>query len=361
MSKSFFLGMFVLATLTILATGVFLIGRNQLRFTSTYRVQADFASVSGLAAGGDVRVGGLHKGTVRRIDLPRTSDGKVTVLMDLERATHDLVKKDSVAAIKSEGLIGDKYVDISFGSANAPPLQNGDSIAGEPPIEMAGLIKKANEILDNTTDATENFQATTESLKSITSKIDQGKGTAGALINDKAVYQKAAEGAAAFADNMQALKHNFFLRGFFKQRGYEDSSELAKNEIPKLPASPPLKTFHYDGKQIFDKPETAKLKKQEALNEAGKFLETNRYGLAVVASSAGMRGDSSEQRLLTEARAMVVRDYLTQNFRLDDTRLKTMGLGKTQGDAPALEILIYPVGVNPPAAPNNQAAGTAKQ
>src|SRR5258708_39826638 len=106
MSKSFFLGMFVLATLLVLATGVFLIGRNEFRFSSTYRIQADFPDVAGLSPAGEVRVGGLHKGTVRRIILPKRSDGKVTVVMDLERATRDVVKKDSVAAIKSEGLLG---------------------------------------------------------------------------------------------------------------------------------------------------------------------------------------------------------------------------------------------------------------
>jgi len=355
MSKSFFLGMFVLATLLVLAAGVFLIGRNQLRFSSTYRIQADFPSVSGLSAGSDVRVGGLHKGTVRRIDLPRAADGKVTVVMDLERATHDLVKQDSVAAIKSEGLLGDKYVDVSFGSPGAPQLKNGDSIAGEPGIEMAALIKKANQILDNTTEAAQDFQATSQSLKSISAKIDQGKGTAGALVNDQTVYKNAAEGAAAFADNMEALKHNFLLRGFFRQRGYEDSSELAKNEIPRVPASPPLKTFHYDGTQLFDKPDAAKLKKQDLLKEAGKFLEANHYGLAVVASSVGMKGDSAQQHQLTEARAMVVRDYLTQNFKLDDTRLKTIGLGKSADDTASLDILIYPTGVTAPVAPKQTA------
>ena len=64
-----------------------------------------------------------------------------------------------------------------------------------------------------------------------------------------------------------------------------------------------------------------------------------------------MKGDMEKNRLLTEARAMVVRGYLLQNFRLDDTRIKTMGQGKSAyANAPGggVEILIYPSGTNPP-------------
>src|SRR5207302_501470 len=117
----------------------------------------------------------------------------------------------------------------------------------------------------------QSLDATASNLKSVTSKIDQGKGTVGALINDRTIYQHVNEGATAFQEDMEALKHNFFTRGFFKKRGYEDSTELTRYEIPALPSSPPSKRFTYDATKIFDKPDTAKLKNPKALNEAGKF------------------------------------------------------------------------------------------
>jgi outer membrane protein OmpA-like peptidoglycan-associated protein len=85
------------------------------------------------------------------------------------------------------------------------------------------------------------------------------------------------------------------------------------------------------------------LKNKKPLDEVGKYLEENTFGLAVVATSES-KGDTGKVRLLTEARAKVVRDFLAQNFKLDDTRLKTIGLGKTQdaGDSSKLVILIYP-------------------
>jgi len=80
----------------------------------------------------------------------------------------------------------------------------------------------------------------------------------GALLNDKKIYQQvtaataqAQAGATDFQENMEALKHNFLLRGFFKKRGYEDSDEIAKHQISRLPPEQNAKTFEYDGRQIF--------------------------------------------------------------------------------------------------------------
>src|SRR5260370_40925565 len=114
MSRAFRLGLFIVATLLILGAGVFLIGSKQLLFRPTYRVKAEFQNAAGLDDGAIVRVGGIQKGTVKYLALPGRPDQKVTVVMNLDGSTRNIVTKDSVAAIKSEGLLGDKYVEISF-------------------------------------------------------------------------------------------------------------------------------------------------------------------------------------------------------------------------------------------------------
>ena len=352
MSRLIRLGIFIAGTLVIFAIGIFLVGDQEFLFSSTYRLKASFKNVSGLNNGAQVRVGGIHKGTVRQIQLPTQSDGEMTVVMDLEKSTRDVVKKDSVAAIQTEGLLGNKYVEVSFGSNDAPKVNDWDTIKGALPLDISDLIKKANEILDNTQEATDHFEE-------ISSDIKEGKGTLGALVKDKKVYEELKEttaqarlGSAAFQENMQALKSNFFLRGFFNRRGYKDSMELTKHEIAQLPQRPYFKKFVYDAKQIFDKPDSAKLKNGKKLNEAGHFLEGNQFGLAVVIAYNGMKGDTDETQVLTEARAMVVRDYLVGKFKMDDTRFKTKGLGKSEqmdaGEAGKVVILIYPLGSNVP-------------
>jgi len=332
----------------IFAGAIFLIGSKKYLFSSTYRLNAQFPNVAGLAEGAEVRVGGLRKGTVKHIALPNRSDGKVTVLMDLQRSTRDVVKKDSVASISAEGLVGDKYVEISFGSNGAEKVRNGDTIGSQAPLDMSDVVKKADALLESAKGAVDNLDATAGNLKSISSKIDQGRGTAGALVNDKALYQHVNEGVTAFQEDMEALKHNFLVRGFFKKRGYEDAADVTKHAIAQLPAGSPAKSFTYDAGKLFDKPDSAKLKNQKMLSEAGKFLEQENFGLAVVAGYAGMKGDSEKNRVLSEARAMVVREYLVENFKLNDTRIKTMGIGKSNEseDAGKIEVMVYPPGAN---------------
>jgi len=357
MSRTFRLGLFIVGTLVIFAAGVFFIGNTESLFRSTYHLKAQFQTVSGLINGADVRVGGIHKGTVRSIQLPHRPDEKLTVLMDLENATRDVIKKDSVASIKSEGLLGDKYVEISFGSQDVDKVGDGDIIDTAPPLDISDLITKTNQILDSVKDTMQNVDA-------ISTKVNNGQGTMGALLNDKKIYQQvsaataqAQAGAAGFQENMEALKHNFLLRGFFKKRGYEDSDELTKHQIPQLPPEQIAKTFEYDGKQIFDKPDTAKLKNEKVLNEAGTFLEGTTFNLAVVVASTGMKGDADKDKQISEARASVVRDYLTKTFKFDDTRLKTLGVGKNPeaGDYGKMEILIYSGAATTPASKQSTA------
>jgi phospholipid/cholesterol/gamma-HCH transport system substrate-binding protein len=357
MSRAFRLGVFIFAALLFFAGAVFLIGNKQFLFSSTYRLNSEFQNVAGLADGAEVRVGGLHEGTVKHIVLPDRSGGKVKVVMDLENATGRVIKKDSVASIAAEGLVGDKYVEISFGSDAAERVKDGDTISSEPPVDVSAVVKKADAMLDTARGAVQTLDATANNLKSISSKIDQGKGTVGALINDKGLYQRVNAGTTAFQEDMEALKHNFLLRGFFRNRGYEDSTELTKYEIPSLPAGPPSQRFAYDAQKLFDKPDSARLKNQKLLGDAGKYLQENSFGLAVVAAYTGMKGDSDKERTLTEARAMVVREHLVENFKLDDTRIKTLGLGKTNTpeEAGKLQIIVYPA-----AARTGQASRTAK-
>jgi phospholipid/cholesterol/gamma-HCH transport system substrate-binding protein len=367
MSRAARLGAFFVATLAILAAGVFIIGDRQYLFTTTYRLKTQFSTVAGLDAGAEVRVGGVHSGSVRRIELPNKPTDKITVLMDLERSTHEIIRQDSVAAIQTEGLLGNEYVAISFGSAHGLNVKDGDTIASEPPLVVADLIKKTDAILDSSQEVLGNVTTTTANLSSISAKINQGQGTIGALINDKKIYTDldqatvgmrdtvihAQAGIADFQENMEALKQNFLLRGYFKKRGYEDSADLAKDEIARLPKASPLKTFTYEPKRLFDRIDTAKLKNQDSLGAAGQFLAANEFGIAVVVVHTGMTGEAQKDLVLTQARAAVVRAYLVGNFGFDDTQLKTLGMGKQIGANAdsgwgAVEVIVYPVGTGIP-------------
>jgi phospholipid/cholesterol/gamma-HCH transport system substrate-binding protein len=85
-SRAFRLGAFVLATLLILAAGVFWIGSKRLLFASSYTLYADFDNVAGLSNGAEVHVGGFTQGAVKQIDLPHRSDQKIHVIHDSEES-----------------------------------------------------------------------------------------------------------------------------------------------------------------------------------------------------------------------------------------------------------------------------------
>src|ERR1022692_2838782 len=156
MSRAARLGAFIVATLAILVVGVFIIGGKQYLFSSTYQLKAQFDNVAGLDAGGDVRVGGVHSGTVRDIVLPHKPGEKVTVVMDLGESTHEIIKQDSLVTIETEGLLGNQYLAISFGSAASSNVRDGDTLASQPPLEMSDLLAKTSDILDSSQQAIQN-------------------------------------------------------------------------------------------------------------------------------------------------------------------------------------------------------------
>jgi len=305
MSTAFRVGVLVFLGLLFLFVGVFLIGDKEFLFSSTYRLKTNFQNVQGLNNGADVRVGGIHQGTVKEIDLPSEPNGEVTVVMKLHNSTRNIIKKDSRASIKTEGLLGDKFVEITFGSPKAADVANGDTIPGETEKDMAQEARTLTE--------------------------------------------EASQGIKSFRDDMDALQHNFLLRGYFKKRGYNDSSELTQNSISHVPAGKPIKEFDFDSGELFAKADSAALKNKKRLDEVGQYLQENPFGLVVITSSE-VKGDSDKDHVLTEARAKAARDYLVQNFKLDDKRIKTLGAGKSKSadENSRLAILVY--AANTPAA-----------
>jgi hypothetical protein len=128
-------------------------------------------------------------------------------------------------------------------------------------------------------------------LNSVSAKIDNGNGTVGALVNDKALYNNlnqtasGARGGSArrrsginrFPGQHGSAQAQLPARGYFKNRGYEDSSDLGKDEIESVPQSSTLKDFTFQAKGLFDKQDSAKLKGQKALKAAGEFLAGQRF------------------------------------------------------------------------------------
>jgi phospholipid/cholesterol/gamma-HCH transport system substrate-binding protein len=125
--------------LGILALGYLSIklGRVSLLGGTGYLVTADFPSVGGLKAGSGVEIAGVQVGRVESIGL---ADYQARVVLRLD--SHVQLQDDSIASIKTKGLIGEKYIRISPGGSDKIIPPNGRIREVEAPVDLEELISK---------------------------------------------------------------------------------------------------------------------------------------------------------------------------------------------------------------------------
>jgi len=173
------LAIFIIAGSVLFLIAIFVIGSKQNLFTSTMKLQSVFETVSGLLEGSSVRFNGINVGTVNKIEI--ITGTKVRVEMTIVSSVRKFIKRDSKVKVISEGLIGNKIVEINPGSENAQSVNDGDLLESTKPIEAEDILRSLKE-------TGENASVITKDVASIVSKVDQGEGTLGQLINNKTMY-----------------------------------------------------------------------------------------------------------------------------------------------------------------------------
>jgi phospholipid/cholesterol/gamma-HCH transport system substrate-binding protein len=179
--KKFFLAIFMVVGIALFIIAIFVIGNKQNLFTSTLKISSDFETVSGLKEGGIVRITGIGIGTVDKITI--LDINRVRVEMIIESKQSKFVKKDSRAAVVSEGLVGNKIIEITPGSPNAVSVNDGDFIASIRPVEMEDILRNLKETAENTTKMT-------KELTDMVSNVNHGQGTIGQLMTNNDLYDK---------------------------------------------------------------------------------------------------------------------------------------------------------------------------
>src|SRR5690349_3412806 len=120
------LGLFVLLGLAFLIFSLYMIGRNRNMFGSTFTLKANFHNTNGLLVGNNVRYSGIDVGTVTRIRI--VSDTSVLVTMIIDKSVKRFIKQNSIATIGTEGLMGNKLININGQSDKANPVEDGSMI-----------------------------------------------------------------------------------------------------------------------------------------------------------------------------------------------------------------------------------------
>lgn len=169
------LGIFISLGILIFILAVYFIGEKQQMFRNTFRLTGVFKDVGGLQIGNNVRLSGINVGTVENVSL--ISDTSVVVEILIDETTRKFIKKDAIASIGSEGLMGNKVLIITPGIGSQQTIENNDVIATTQPIEIDEIIKSLKTTIDNTS-------TITGDLAKISTNIESGKGTIGRLMMD---------------------------------------------------------------------------------------------------------------------------------------------------------------------------------
>lgn len=173
------LGLFVLAGALFIIFSLYMIGRNRNLFGATFTVQASFNNVNGLTTGNNVRFAGIDVGTVSEIIIE--SDTSIVVTMVIDKKARPFIKKNSVAAVATDGLMGNKLININTVPEPAPAVEENDRLASLKPVETDEMLRTLN-----TTN--ENIEAITRDLKKITQKINNSN-SLWSLLSDTLIAQ----------------------------------------------------------------------------------------------------------------------------------------------------------------------------
>lgn len=188
------LGIFVLVGTLFLIAALYLVGNKQNLFGNTFKISADFYNVGGLMPGNNVRFSGIDVGTVESVEI--VSDSSVRVVMVIEQDVRTFIKKNSIASIGTDGLMGNKIVNINSGDAASSPIEEGDVLVTQLPIDQDAMIRTLNQ-------TNENMQVITANLRTITDRINQ-KNTLWSILMDTVV----AENVKAAIVNIRLASNN---------------------------------------------------------------------------------------------------------------------------------------------------------
>ncbi len=170
-------GVILFASFILMAGALLFIGGTKGFFIRRTSYYARFANSQGLLTGNQVRLAGVVVGAVRDIEVPRSPGQDLTVQFDIERKYQHLVKTDSRAEIKTIGLLGDKYLEVTPGSPDKPDLQPDHEIIAFRGAELDKILAGSGDLVDNVV-------AISKSLKNILGRTEKGQGFLGEITSE---------------------------------------------------------------------------------------------------------------------------------------------------------------------------------
>ena len=213
-------GIIVFAALVLFAGIVIVIGGKTGFFIARTSYFARFPNSQGLIEGNQVRLAGVTVGSVRSVEVPRKSGQDLTVHFDIEKRYQHLVKTDSRVEIKTIGLLGDKYLEVSPGSPDKADLEPGKEIMALRGAELDKILAGGGDLVDNVV-------ALTKSLKVILGRTEKGEGFLGEITSESAEGKQLSKSLRQTLDSANQLlteirTGNGLLGKMIKDQGFAD-------------------------------------------------------------------------------------------------------------------------------------------
>lgn len=195
-------GIFVIVCLLVVILAIIALGQRTRLFGSEYTLVANFVNAGGLIRGAAVRVAGVNAGTVKTIQIVSGRDkrGSVRVVLEINTSFKPWIREGSTASVRTLGILGDKYVEITLGSFDRPQIKPGSDLATEESVDLYAVadqarqtIERANKIATDIADAlgqvdkealVQSLQGTTSSLRNVLQNVEKGPSLVHSLVYD---------------------------------------------------------------------------------------------------------------------------------------------------------------------------------
>jgi phospholipid/cholesterol/gamma-HCH transport system substrate-binding protein len=441
---SWAIGLFLVLGIGFFTAILFLIGNRYDAFGKHVEFYAEFSDIGGLPSGAQVQVSGIEAGEVKSIQIPASPASKFRLKLQVRANARGMIRTDSLVSIRTEGIVGDKYIFIREGTTTAPEAPDGATLPSKEPFDIGTALEKGSALLDKSSALLDNVQSSvtdlhgrldvaldsvtktvnhvdglvtvvqpdirklasnasqiTDTINEIVSDLNAGKGPAGLLLKDETTRKQLQatlsnaqqatlnlseassradqilsdvqsrdlaskaqailenvqamseqlnqtikgalgpdnmgedgatniretlanlnRGTANLAEDTEALKHQFFFRGFFKKRGFYNLEQLSSADYLKACQRQNAcgsRTW-LDAANLFATGSNGTVQLEEtgrhAIDSAVAPVVDSLLDHVVIVEGYSGTGTPDQQFVTSRRRADLVREYLDAHFHL---------------------------------------------
>ncbi|MDA1332846.1 MAG: MlaD family protein, partial [Bacteroidetes bacterium] len=180
-NRSARLGILIITASALLLVVLFLIGSRTFLFSSTMEVKSRFNQVAGLQSGAPVQFQGVNVGRVQSVALPGAPGEQIVVTMSISQKASHLIRKNTVASIKSDGLVGEQIIVLVNPVTIDDQAESDDFLPGQDPFDLF-------EITDRALSSVQTFEQAAIAFETIMLDVQRGEGTLGKIVYDSTLY-----------------------------------------------------------------------------------------------------------------------------------------------------------------------------